>query len=134
MLPSLFCRFGLRFGAACPDESGARSVGHGDGARRRTRRRGGRPGPLSLRLSGAGRSSYLDKLGGDAESDRYVKSHFEVDASAKYRINQNFQIFCELVNLNDATYTAYQKGTDRDRLLQYEEYSWTVKFGVKANF
>lgn len=91
-------------------------------------------GPLSLRLSGAGRSSYLDELGGDAESDRYVRSHFQVDASAKYRINQNFQIFGELVNLNDATYTAYQEGPDRDRLLQYEEYSWTAKFGVKANF
>jgi TonB-dependent receptor len=91
-------------------------------------------GPLSLRLSGAGRSSYLDELGGDAESDRYVKSHFQVDASAKYRINQNFQIFGELVNLNDATYTAYQEGPDRDRLLQFEEYSWTAKFGVKANF
>jgi len=91
-------------------------------------------GPVSLRLSGAGRSSYLDELGGDAESDRYVKSHFQVDASAKYRINQNFQIFGELVNLNDATYTAFQEGPGRDRLLQYEEYSWTAKFGVKANF
>jgi hypothetical protein len=38
------------------------------------------------------------------------------------------------VNLNDATYTAYQEGPDRDRLLQFEEYSWTAKFGVKANF
>ena len=91
-------------------------------------------GPVSLRLSGAGRSSYLDELGGDAESDRYVKSHFQVDASAKYRINQNFQVFAELVNLNDATYTAYQRGPIRDRLLQYEEYSWTAKFGLKANF
>lgn len=91
-------------------------------------------GPVSLRLSGAGRSSYLDELGGDAESDRYVKSHFQVDASAKYRINQNFQVFAELVNLNDATYTAYQRGPVRDRLLQFEEYSWTAKFGVKANF
>jgi TonB-dependent receptor len=91
-------------------------------------------GPVSLRLSGAGRSSYLDDLGGDAESDRYVKSHFQVDASAKYRINPNFQVFAELVNLNDATYTAYQRGPIRDRLLQYEEYSWTAKFGLKANY
>lgn len=91
-------------------------------------------GPLSLRLSGAGRSSYLDELGGDAESDRYVEPHFQIDASAKYRIKQNVQLFAELVNLNDATYTAYQRGPGRKRLLQYEEYSWTAKFGVKANF
>lgn len=91
-------------------------------------------GPISLRVSGAGRSSYLDELGGDAESDRYVKPHFQIDASAKYRFTQNFQLFAELVNLNDATYTAYQEGPGRDRLLQYEEYGWTAKFGFKANF
>jgi hypothetical protein len=39
-----------------------------------------------------------------------------------------------VVNLNDATYTAYQRGPGRDRLLQYEEYSWTAKFGVRLNF
>ncbi|MBY9065796.1 TonB-dependent receptor [Hyphomonas sp. WL0036] len=91
-------------------------------------------GPISLRLSGAGRSSYLDELGSDPEADRYVKPHFQVDASAKYRINQNFQLFAEMVNINDATYTAYQKRPEGDRLLQYEEYGWTAKFGFKANF
>lgn len=91
-------------------------------------------GPLSLRLSGAGRSGYLDELGGDAESDRYVKDHFQVDAAARYRVLDGVQLFVELVNLNDATYTAYQRGPVRDRLLQYEEYSWTTKFGVKATF
>ena len=91
-------------------------------------------GPVSLRLSGAGRSSYLDELGGDTESDRYVKPHFQIDASAKYRFIENFQLFAELVNINDATYTAYQKGPGRERLLQYEEYGWTAKLGFKANF
>jgi TonB-dependent receptor len=91
-------------------------------------------GPLSLRLSGAGRSSYLDELGGEADEDRYVEPHFQIDASAKYRFSDNFQLFGELVNINDATYTAYQTGPGRDRLLQYEEYGWTAKFGFKANF
>jgi TonB-dependent receptor len=91
-------------------------------------------GPLSLRAAGAYRSGYLDELGGDADSDRYVRSHFQVDLSAKYRLTPNVQLFGELVNLNDATYTAFQRGPGRDRLLQYEEYSWTGKFGVKFNF
>jgi TonB-dependent receptor len=91
-------------------------------------------GPLSLRAAGAYRSGYLDELGGDADSDRYVRSHFQVDLSGKYRINENVQLFGELVNLNDATYTAFQRGPGRDRLLQYEEYSWTAKFGVRLNF
>lgn len=91
-------------------------------------------GPLSLRAAGSYRSGYLDELGGDAESDRYVKDHFQVDLSAKYRVNDNVRIFGELVNANNATYTAYQKGPGRDRLLQYEEYSWTAKFGIKLNY
>ena len=91
-------------------------------------------GPLSLRAAGAYRSGYLDELGGDADSDRYVRSHFQVDLSGKYRLTENVQLFGELVNLNDATYTAFQRGPGRDRLLQYEEYSWTAKFGVRLNF
>ncbi len=91
-------------------------------------------GPVSLRAAGAYRSGYLDELGGDADSDRYVKSHFQVDLSAKYRVTPNVQLFGELVNANDATYTAFQRGPGRDRLLQYEEYSWTGKFGVRLNF
>lgn len=91
-------------------------------------------GPLSLRAAGAYRSGYLDELGGDADSDRYVDDHFQVDLSGKYRLTDNVQLFAELVNLNDATYTAYQRGPGRDRLLQYEEYSWTGKFGVRLRF
>jgi len=91
-------------------------------------------GPLSLRAAGAYRSGYLDELGGDADSDRYVDSHFQVDLSGKYRLTENVQLFAELVNLNDATYTAYQRGPGRNRLLQYEEYSWTGKFGVRLRF
>ena len=91
-------------------------------------------GPISLRVAGAYRSSYLDELGGSDETDRYVRSHFQVDLSGKYRVTENVQLFAELVNLNDATYTAYQRWQGRDRLLQYEEYSWTGKFGVRLNF
>lgn len=91
-------------------------------------------GPLSLRAAGAYRSSYLDELGGDVDEDRYIKPHFQVDLSAKYRLNEQVQLFGELVNLNDATYTAYQNQALGQRLLQYEEYSWTAKFGVKLNF
>lgn len=93
-------------------------------------------GPFSLRVAGAYRSSYLDELGGDEDGleDRYIKPHFQVDLSAKYRLTPNVQLFGELVNANDATYTAYQNGPDRERLLQYEEYSWTSKFGIRVNF
>lgn len=93
-------------------------------------------GPLSLRAAGAYRSGYLDELGelDDASTDRYIKDHFQLDLSAKYRLNNHVRLFGELVNANDATYTAYNNFGGRQRLLQYEEYSWTAKVGVKLNY
>ncbi|MCA9222291.1 MAG: TonB-dependent receptor [Rhodobacteraceae bacterium] len=91
-------------------------------------------GPISLRLTGAYRAGYLDELGGSAMTDRYVKDHLQIDATAKYRINENVQIYAEMVNINNEPYLAYQKGPGADRLLQYETYSWTGKFGLRTNF
>ncbi|MBI1406706.1 MAG: TonB-dependent receptor [Caulobacter sp.] len=91
-------------------------------------------GPVSVRFSATYRDLYLDELGSSAGTDRYVKDHIQYDASAKYRITRNAQLFLELVNLGDAPYVAYQNGPGRKRLLQYEEYSWTAKAGVKLKF
>ena len=89
---------------------------------------------FSFRIAGAYRDRYLDEVSDDPETDRYVRPHFQLDLSAKYRVTQQIQLFAELVNLNNAKYTAYQQGPGEDRLLQYEEYKWTGKFGVKASF
>ncbi|MEZ5936692.1 MAG: TonB-dependent receptor [Hyphomonadaceae bacterium] len=91
-------------------------------------------GGLSLRLTAAYRDEYLDELGGDPESDRWVKDHLQIDASAKYRFNDHVQAFVEWVNLNDEPYLAFQKGPGRDRLLQFETYSWTAKAGVRFTY
>jgi TonB-dependent receptor len=91
-------------------------------------------GPLSIRLAGSYRDVYLDELGDDADEDRYVKDHFQFDVSVKYKVTPNIQLFAEFINLNDAPYVAFQRGPGRDRLLQYERYSWTGKFGAKATF
>jgi TonB-dependent receptor len=91
-------------------------------------------GPLSLRAAGTFRDKYLDELGGDPTADRYVASHFQLDLSGKYRITDNIRVFAEWVNVTDRPYFAYQNLDNRRRLLQYEEYSWTAKFGVTANF
>lgn len=89
---------------------------------------------LSLRLTAAYRDEYLDELGSDAESDRFVKDHLQIDASAKYRINDQMLIFAEWVNLNDEPYLAFRKGPGRDRLLQFESYSWTAKAGIRLTY
>ncbi|MBU2083838.1 MAG: TonB-dependent receptor [Alphaproteobacteria bacterium] len=91
-------------------------------------------GGLSLRLTAAYRDEYLDELGSDAGTDRYVKDHLQIDASAKYRFTDRVQGFVEFVNMGDEPYVAFQKGPDQDRLLQYETYSWTGKVGVRLTY
>jgi len=91
-------------------------------------------GPVSLRLAGAYRDGYLDEVGGAADEDRFVRDHFQVDFTAKYQVLENVQLIGEVVNIFDEPYTAYQRFGGADRLLQYEEYGITVKFGVKATF
>lgn len=91
-------------------------------------------GPVSLRLSGAYHSGYLDELGDEAEEDRYVREHFQLDFTAKYRLTQNVQVIGELVNILDEPYTAYNHFGGSERLLQYEEYGITAKLGVKVTF
>ena len=91
-------------------------------------------GPISLRLAGTYRDKYLDEVATVADEDRYVRQHFQLDASARYRVTPNVQIFGEWVNINNAKYVAYRNAPISRRLLQYEEYSYTAKFGVRANF
>lgn len=91
-------------------------------------------GGLELRLTAAYRDEYLDEVGGDAEEDRYVQDHLQIDASAKYRVNDHFQVFADLINITDEPYLAFQKGPQGARLLQYEEYSYTAKFGLRYTY
>jgi len=91
-------------------------------------------GPFSFRLAGTYRDRYLDELGDEADFDRYVDDHFQLDLSAKYRVTDNVQVFYEWINLNNAKYFAYNTFGARRNLLQYEEYNWTMKAGVKVTF
>ena len=91
-------------------------------------------GPIDIRLSGTYRDKYLDELSEIAPLDRYVDDHFQLDLSAKYRVNEKVQYFFEWVNINDAKYFAYNNLGGQRNLYQYEEYNWTIKFGTRVNF
>ncbi len=91
-------------------------------------------GPVNFRLAGTYRDRYLDELGAEASEDRYVDNHFQLDASIKFKLTKNIRLFGEWININNAKYFAYQNFDTRKRLLQYEEYGSTFKFGAKVNF
>lgn len=92
-------------------------------------------GPLDVRFAVSYRDGYLDELGGGAGEDRLVEDHIQYDLTIKYDVSDRIQIYTEFVNLGDEPYVAYQTSpSGGNRLLQYEEYSWTGKLGLRARF
>jgi TonB-dependent receptor len=89
---------------------------------------------LSMRLTAAYRDEYLDELGGDPAEDRWVKDHLQIDLTVNYDVTDSIKIYSQFINLNDEPYVAFQRGPGSDRLLQYEEYSWTGRIGVQMTF
>lgn len=89
---------------------------------------------LSLRLAGTYRSSYLDEIGAldDPRFDRYADDHFQVDLTAKYRINEHFQVYLNGINLNDEPFYAWL-GSPRHNS-QFETYDRTWELGLQFNF
>ena len=63
-----------------------------------------------------------------------MDDHFQLDLSAKFRANDHVQFFYEWININNAKYFAYNRLGGQQNLLQYEEYSWTMKGGVRFTF
>lgn len=71
-----------------------------------------------------------EPLGADAASDRWVDDTVQFDLTASYRLNRNWELFAEGLNLTDEPFRVYfgKKGT---RLAQFEEYGWSANFGVR---
>lgn len=65
---------------------------------------------------------------------RIARSKIKLDLAARYRLDDRFQLFAEFVNLTNAPYVAFQNGPGAPRLLQFEEYRLTAKFGARASF
>jgi len=89
-------------------------------------------GPLSVRLTAAYRDEYLDELQGSPEEDRYVRDHLQVDLTANYDVSEKIKVYSQFLNLTDEPFVAFQRGPGANRLLQYEEYSWTVRLGIQV--
>lgn len=88
-------------------------------------------GPIDLRVSGNYRGDYLDQLQGP-ELDRYADDRFRVEASVKYRVSKQLQVYLEGKNLTDAP--EYFYFGDESRLSQYDEFGRTVVFGARITY
>lgn len=88
-------------------------------------------GPWDLRVSANYRGDYVDELV-DEDLDRYTDDRLMVEASAKYKVNDNIQLYLEGKNLTDEP--EYYYFGDERRLSQYDEFGTTVVFGARLTY
>ena len=84
-----------------------------------------------MRLSLNYRDKYIDELD-DVGSDRYTDTRTRWDFTAKYRMNDSWQLYTEIANLtNEPEY--YYSGV-ADRALQYDEFGSSIALGIQYNY
>lgn len=86
---------------------------------------------FSLRSSLNFSGSFLSEVGGTKESDLFVKSRMQLDASGSVAINSRIRFFAELLNITNQPLEVYQ-GT-KTQTIQREFYSFWSRFGIKFN-
>ena len=93
-------------------------------------------GPWDLRISANFRGDSVDELfdtdPGDEVLDRTIDDRTLIEASAKYNITDNLQIYLEGKNLTDEP--EYYYFGDESRLMQYDEFGTSWIFGARYTF
>lgn len=75
-----------------------------------------------------------EPFGGDETEDFWVDDFAQLDLTARYRLNRNWEVFAEVLNLTDEPFRVYQRGGDvpnARRFVQLEAYDWSANFGVR---
>ncbi len=85
---------------------------------------------LNLRIAANYRSKYIDELV-DVGYDRYTNDHMQWDFTGRYQITDRWQIYMEVVNINDEPEHYYAGNTSR--MLQFDEIGRMATLGVQFN-
>ena len=74
-----------------------------------------------------------EPFGGDIYEDVWIDSSTQLDLTARYRFADNWEVFGEWANITNEPFKAFFKspGDAPDRLGQFEEYDWTINFGLR---
>lgn len=81
----------------------------------------------SLRLTMTHKSDNFEEIDGDLL--RFEDTHQQIDFSGKYFINDDLNLYLNIVNLNDEPFYAYFD--QRNQNAQFEEYGRTFEFGFR---
>jgi TonB-dependent receptor len=85
---------------------------------------------FSARASVAYRSGYIDATSGTGNVFEGYNSSINVDASMRYRLNDNFEVSLEGVNLTDE-YRDRFTDLEANRNYEYNHFGRTIMFGVR---
>jgi TonB-dependent receptor len=62
----------------------------------------------------------------------WVDDSAQLDLTLNYKLTDNFELFAEGLNLTNEPFRVFQRAGDgRKRFVQFEEYDWSVNFGVR---
>ena len=87
-------------------------------------------GPFSARASVAYRSGFIDAASATGNIFEGYNSTINVDASVRYKINENLEVSLEGINLTDDYRDRYvDKAADRN--YEYNHFGRTIIFGVR---
>jgi TonB-dependent receptor len=91
---------------------------------------------LFLRLALNFRTERLredEPLGGSAAQDLFVDRFKQLDFTARYKINHNWELYGEVLNITDEPFRVFLKTNNGQgkRLGQFEEYGWSANFGLR---
>lgn len=87
---------------------------------------------FSARLSLNYNDSSIQSFTQQPQFDRFLDERYQLDGNASYKINDHFTVFLELQNLLDDPVVVFEEV--RDRVLNYERYGWTGRFGINFKF
>lgn len=81
------------------------------------------------------RGEQLRSIGDDPAEDEFRDAYLSLDATVRYNVSDNFQVFFDAVNINEETEGRFFRGVDNNALYErFEDFGRTFQFGIVANF
>jgi TonB-dependent receptor len=74
-----------------------------------------------------------EPIGANTDEDRYIDDFYQLDLSASYRFQKNWEVYGEVINLTNQPFRVYFNSSNGQgrRFVQFEEYDVTVNLGVR---
>ncbi len=90
---------------------------------------------LLLRFAMNYRGDQLRSIGDDPFEDEFQESFLSFDATARYNVTENFQLFFDAVNINQETEGRFFRGANNQALFsRFEDFGRTFQFGIVTSF